>query len=252
MSLQTTSLYEGQVEHFLLDNGKGNILDAALLTAIRDHLEHLGRPQLKLLVFEGQGKHFSFGASVEEHLPGQVESMLPGFHALFRELEDLGVPTLALVRGACLGGGFELATWCGRVLVSPTASLGVPEITLGVFPPIAAMGLRWRTGGNRASELVLTGRAVKAEEAVAIGLAEACEEDLESAWKAWFETNLLPRSAPALRFAWKASRAPVRRALREELPELERLYLEELMACSDPVEGLTAFIERRKPDWSHA
>jgi cyclohexa-1,5-dienecarbonyl-CoA hydratase len=250
--LTTTSLYDGQVEHLLLANGKGNILNAALLGALRDHLKTLGRPQLKLLVFEGAGKHFSFGASVEEHLPGQVESMLPGFHNLFRELEDVGVPTLAVVRGACLGGGFELATWCGRVFVSPSANLGVPEITLGVFPPIAAMGLRWRTGGNVASELVLTGRSVPAQEAVAIGLAEACVEDPAAAWRAWFEAHLSPRSAPAVRFAWKASRAPVRRALREELPELERLYLEELMACQDPVEGLTAFIERRKPDWSHA
>ncbi len=250
--LKTTSLYDGQIEHLLLDNGKGNILDAGLLTAIRQHLYTLGRPQLKLLIFEGAGKHFSFGASVPEHLPVQVEVMLPGFHALFRELEDVGVPTLALVRGACLGGGFELATWCGRVLVSPSANLGVPEVTLGVFPPIAAMGLRWRLGGNRASELVVTGRSVGAEEAVAIGLAEDCSEDLEAAWRGWFETHLLPRSAVAVRFAWRASRAPVRQALREELPELERLYLEELMACQDPVEGLTAFIERRKPDWSHA
>ncbi len=250
--LKATPHYDGQVEHLLLENGKGNILDGALLGALREHLAGLARPQLKLLVFEGAGRHFCFGASVEEHLPGQVETMLPGFHALFRDLEDLGVPTLAAVRGACLGGGFELATWCGRVLVSPTASLGVPEITLGVFPPIAALGLRWRTGGNRASELVLTGRAVPAAEAVELGLAEACVDDLEAAWRAWFEVHLQPRSAPAVRFAWKASRAPMRRALREELPELERLYLEELMACQDPVEGLEAFLERRTPTWRHA
>ncbi len=250
--LTATSLYDGQVEHLLLDHGKGNILDEALLGALRNHLAGLGRPQLKLLVFEGAGQHFSFGASVEEHLPGRVDRMLATFHAFFRELEDVGVPTCAVVRGRCLGGGFELAAWCGRLQIAPDAVLAVPEVHLGVFPPIAAMGLRWRTGGAQATELVLTGRNVEAHEAVARGLADACTEDPTSGWRSWFETHLAPRSAPALRFAWKAARAPLRRALREELPELERLYLDELMACQDPIEGLTAFLEERSPTWKHA
>lgn len=247
--IECTSMYDGQVEHILLAHGKGNILDKDMVGALRHRISTLNHSSLKLIVFEGRGRHFSFGASVEEHLPEFVQKMLSDFHALFYELEALGIPTLALVRGCCFGGGFELATWCGRVLVSPEAKLAIPEIKLGVFPPIASLGLFWRVGGARGTDLVLTGRTLSAQEALDIGLVEECVEDLDTAWKKWFEKNIQPRSAPALRFAWKASRLHLQRRLLEDLPELERIYLEELMAFEDPVEGMTAFIERREPKW---
>ncbi len=249
--LSVESHCDGQVAVLRMAHGKGNVLDATLVGSLRTALSEQVAPQLKLVVFAAEGRHFSFGASVEEHLPGKVGDMLGGFHALFRELEALGVPTCALVSGACLGGGFELAIWCGRVFVTPTAKLGVPEVTLGVFPPIAALGLRWRTGGNVATELVTTGRQVGGEEAVALGVADACVHDLDGAWRAWFDRHLAALSAPAVRFAWRASRRPMQRALGEELDALERLYLDELMACIDPAEGLNAFLERRPPTWSH-
>jgi len=251
MTLQVESHHDGQVAVLRMNHGKGNVLDATLVSALRSAFAELSAPQLKLVVFASKGRHFSFGASVEEHLPDRVADMLGGFHALFRELEDLGVPTCALVSGACLGGGFELATWCGRVFATPTAKLGVPEVTLGVFPPIAALGLHWRTGGNTATELVTTGRQLDGQQAVALGVADECVEDLDAAWRAWFDTHLAPLSAPAVRFAWRASRRPMKRALHDDLPELERLYLDDLMACADPVEGLSAFLERRTPTWSH-
>ncbi len=249
--IETTSLYEGQVEHILLANPPGNILDGAMLARLRMHLTSLHRPELKLVVFEGKGANFSFGASVEEHLPGQVEEMLPVFHDLFRDIEGLGVPTVAVVRGQCLGGGFELATWCGLVVCDLGARLGVPEVKVAVFPPIAAMALHWRVGGAVASRLVVTGETIDASEALGLGIADLCVGDATTAWRTWFETHLLPRSATAVRFAWLASRGPMRAALRDELPDLERLYLDELMSSHDAVEGLTAFVERREPVWRH-
>ena len=249
--ITTETLYDGQVERIVLAHGKGNVLDAQLTRALTDHLAQLSRPELKLVVLDG-GRHFSFGASVEEHLPGRCEAMLGGFHELFRTLERLGVPTAAVVRGACLGGGAELAMWCGRVFAAPNARMGLPEVTLGVFPPIGTLALAHRTRGPVATELVITGRVLECEEALDLGLADEFAADPDAAWRAWFEEHLQPRSAPAVRFAWRASRRRIDHALTHELPALERLYLDELMAHEDPVEGLSAFIERRQPAWRHA
>ncbi|MCC6751465.1 MAG: enoyl-CoA hydratase/isomerase family protein [Deltaproteobacteria bacterium] len=241
---------EGQLARLVLDRPKANILDLEMMTALRKELGALGgQKELKLLVFEGAGDHFCFGASVKEHLPAQAGEMLRGFHALFRELEALSVPTAAVVRGQCLGGGFELALFAGQVFCSPSARFGVPEVKLAVFPPIAALLLPWRTGGARATTLVLTGASIEGPKAVELGLAEACGEDPEALLGAWFEAHLAECSALALRYAWRAARRPIARALEEALPALEKLYLEELMAHHDPVEGITAFVERRKPVW---
>jgi cyclohexa-1,5-dienecarbonyl-CoA hydratase len=208
-------------------------------------------PALKLVVFEGVGKHFSFGASVEEHLPETVGDMLPAFHDLFRKLESTSIPTAAVVRGQCLGGGMELAAWCGRLVCTPTAAFGVPEVKLAVFPPIAALLLPWRCGGQRGSEVVYSGRTVKAAEAVEIGLADQCAEDPTAALEEWFEKNLAGNSALAIRYAWQASRMEIAEALQNRLPKLEALYLKDLMSHEDPVEGIRSFIERRPAQWRH-
>ncbi len=241
---------EGGVERVVLSRPRANVMDHDMIDALRAHIEVLSsRPETKLVVFEGAGKHFSFGASVEEHLPDQIAEMLPGFHALFHDLEALGVPTAAIVRGQCLGGGAELATWCGRVFADGSAHVGFPEVVLGVFPPIAALSLGWRTGGRMATELVITGRVLGAEEAETAGLIDDLSSEPEQAMRRWYQDSLEPRSAHGLRHAWRAARAPVRRALESDLPLLESQYLDELMAHPDPTEGLTAFIERRPPRW---
>ncbi|MBT3222613.1 MAG: cyclohexa-1,5-dienecarbonyl-CoA hydratase, partial [Proteobacteria bacterium] len=114
--IKTKTERDGAVERIILAQPKGNILDAVMLAALREKVLSLAsRPEVKLLVFEGEGKHFSFGASVEEHMPESVGEMLSSFHGLFRDIESIGIPTAAVVRGQCLGGGFELATWCGWV-----------------------------------------------------------------------------------------------------------------------------------------
>ena len=203
------------------------------------------------MVFEGEGKHFSFGASVEEHLPGEVDKMLPSFHAMFGAIEDMGIATAAVVRGQCLGGGLELAAYCGRLLCTPKTFFGVPEVKLGVFPPVGAMILPWRIGGARANQMVLTGDTINGETAAAWGLADVCCEDPAAELDKWYDEHIAPKSAVALSFAWRAGRRAVRKALDEELPELEKSYLKDLMSMHDPAEGIRAFVERRDPKWRH-
>ena len=241
----------GQIQRIVLDRPKANLLDAEMVAALRGRLGELAAEPgpLKLVVFEGAGEHFSFGSSVDEHLPGRVEKMLADFHGLFRDLEALGVPTAALVRGQCLGGAFELALWCGMIFCEPSARLGVPETRLGVFPPVAAIALPWRVPGARATQVILSGDTYDAQGAAAWGLVDRCTSDAEKALLQWFEERLAGKSAVAARMAWRAARRLLARALAVDLPEIERLYLEELMAHRDPVEGLTAFLERRQPIW---
>ena len=238
----------------LLGGSKGNIFDTRLTTALTEVMRAAARtPRLKAVVIEGEGAHFSFGASVQEHLPDQVAGMLDRFHRMLFALVDSPVVGLAAVRGQCLGGGLELATVCDRVIAAADATLGQPEIALGVFAPAASVALAHRVGHAHAIDLCLTGRTVAAAEARAIGLVdEIVDGDPADAALAWARTHLAARSAASLRLAVRAVRARLVSALRTELPAIERLYLDELMLTSDAVEGLHAFLEKRAPRWRHA
>jgi cyclohexa-1,5-dienecarbonyl-CoA hydratase len=251
--IRCASEHEGQLQRIVFDRPRANVLDVEMLTAVERRIRELAGDlgTLKLVVFEGSGENFSYGASVAEHMPDRVEAMLRGFHRLFFELERLSVPTAALVRGQCLGGAFELALWCGMVFCDRTARFGVPEVKLGVFPPIAAIALPWRLSGARSTQLILSGETMDGEAAASCGAADRCTDDPEAALQAWFTEVLAGKSAVALRAAWRASRRPLANALRDDIPYLEELYLKDLMSHRDPVEGLSAFLERRKPVWTH-
>jgi cyclohexa-1,5-dienecarbonyl-CoA hydratase len=241
----------GQIERIVLDRPNGNVIDLEMIEAIRGRIEQIAADPgpCKLLVFEGAGRHFSFGASVQEHLPDKVGTLLPAFHSLFWDLERLSIPTAAVVRGQCLGGGFELAVWCGLVFCDPTTRFGVPEIKLGVFPPVAAIVLPWRVSGARSTQMILSGESVDGMAGAHLGLADWCSEDPEADLQKWFVENLENKSAVAVRTAWRASRRLLAGALRNDLASLESLYLKDLMSHVDPVEGISAFVERRPPVW---
>lgn len=256
MNATKTSLafdFDGRVARVTLAAPKANILDRAMIAGLGAALEDLApRRDLAAIVLSAEGSHFSFGASVEEHLPGQIGETLPVLHALLRQLVELPAPTIAAVRGHCLGGGFELVLACDLILAEETARLGSPEIKLGVFPPATAALLPVRIGASRASELVLTGASWTGKAAAEFGLVArtAPEGELESQLAQWLESDFLPRSPAVLRHAARATRRPLHQALSEDLPELERLYLAELMREPDATEGIRAFLEKREPRWS--
>jgi cyclohexa-1,5-dienecarbonyl-CoA hydratase len=239
----------------VIDAPKANIVSIAVMRELRRALEVVPcETALKLVTIEGAGDHFSFGASVEEHRPGVIHTALTELHGLIDALLATPAPTAAIVRGRCLGGGFELALACDLIFAGTTAMLGVPEITLGVFPPAAAALLPLRVGVSRAAGAVLTGRTSPVDAWATAGLIEvtAAPQELSAAVDQWYETHLAPRSAAALRCAAIASRAALRHQVDLVLPELERLYLDTLMQTHDAVEGIEAFIAKRTPVWSHA
>jgi cyclohexa-1,5-dienecarbonyl-CoA hydratase len=168
-----------------------------------------------------------------------------------RRIAQASAPTIAAVNGQCLGGGLELALACDLILAEETAQLGCPEIQLGVFPPAASALLPIRIGAGPAATLVLRGACVTGTAAAAIGLVNrtAAPDQLEAVLACWLAAEFLPRSAAALHYAARAVRRPLVRALEEDLPAIELMYLQELMGESNAVEGIRAFLEKRPPRW---
>ncbi|HET7698579.1 MAG TPA: enoyl-CoA hydratase/isomerase family protein [Vicinamibacterales bacterium] len=238
---------------FRLSHPKGNIITADMVAALTQALDSLaGSPHLKLITIEGAGTDFSFGASIPEHAPGEIDRVLPQMHALLFALLDFPAVTAAIVRGRCLGGGFELALACDFVFAERTAVFGLPEIALGVFPPAASALLPARVGLARATSAILTGAERSADEWFRGGLVEQVSEPgrVAADVDAWFERHLRARSASALRHTTAAARLALRQHAGALLPELERLYLGELMGTADAAEGIAAFLARRAPRWT--
>jgi cyclohexa-1,5-dienecarbonyl-CoA hydratase len=241
---------EGGQLHVVLDAGKGNILDRAAIAQLRAILaEWHSDAHRRCLLLDHAGEHFSFGASVSEHVHGEVEQMLPELHGLARELLELDVPVLACVRGLCLGGGLELALLADRLFASPTARFGQPEVELAVFAPIASALLPRIVGPRAAADLLITGRQFGVEEGVSLGLVSAVAEDPGAAAREWAAKHLANKSAVALRYATRAARQTWMPEFLGSLALLERVYLDELMATHDAREGIAAFIEKRRPTW---
>lgn len=246
--IAATRACEGQLLQVTLDAPPANVLDSQMLSEIERTVdEHAASPGLKAVVFTGAGNHFSFGASVQEHRAERVAEMLAQFHGLFRRLDELGVPTFAVVGGKCLGGGLELAAYCTWLFSTPDASFGQPEIKLAVFPPMASVLLPWRVGGGVAADLCVSGRTVGAEEAHRMGLVNDISDDPMAACMNFFGEHIAPLSASSLRFAERAVRTELRRALKHNLQEVERMYVDELMKTADANEGINAFLEKRRP-----
>jgi cyclohexa-1,5-dienecarbonyl-CoA hydratase len=229
--VNATLLEDGTLLRLMLDRPKGNVLTLEMMKALSEALTaHGNDPHLRMVFIRGAGNHFSFGASVEEHLKEQAPSMLAGFHAMIRQVAAYPIPIAALVEGSCLGGAFEL-----------------------VFPPVlAAIGAQ-RLGGALAERLIMTGASIDAAAAEKAGLVSTIfaggnpEEELIE----WYRKNLRPLSAFAIRQGNRVARigSGLIAALQEPLDRIERQYVDEVLASNDGNEGIASFIERRKPVW---
>ena len=134
---------DGRLLRLRLARPKANIIDAAMIAALRAALsEHLGNGSLAGVLLDADGPHFSFGASVEEHMPAQCAAMLKSIHALVLDLVDSVVAVLVAVRGQCLGGGLEVAAAGHMIFTTPDAALGQHEMKIGVFAPAAWISSR--------------------------------------------------------------------------------------------------------------
>ena len=231
-----------------------NILNIEMMGEINTALERVASEgDLKVVVLRGEGKAFSAGVDVRDHTADKVHEMIRIFHRMFRLLNSLEPPTLAVVDGAALGGGCELATFCDMVVASERATFGQPEITVGVLPPVAAVVFPHLIGRNRALEMILTGEVIGAREAERIGLINRVfpTEGFRLEVDGLIDT-LTSMSAPVLRLTKRALDKGLYRSADEAISQVEAIYLDELMGTEDAHEGLTAFLEKRKPVWKNA
>jgi cyclohexa-1,5-dienecarbonyl-CoA hydratase len=232
-----------------------NILNIAMMREIGHAIEAcISRRDLAAVLFAAapETKAFSAGVAIEEHVEETVYQMLDSFHAIFRSLEQLARPTIAVVDGPALGGGCELVAGCDIVIATDRARFGQPEIKLGVFPPVAAILLGRIIGEKRARELILTGDVIDSATALQYGLINHLVPIGELDQKVeGLLTNFRGLSAAGLEMTRRALDLgyPVR--FDSALTAVENLYLLELMKTEDATEGVKAFMEKRKPEWRH-
>jgi cyclohexa-1,5-dienecarbonyl-CoA hydratase len=231
-----------------------NVMHIPMMAEFNSLLETvLADANLAAIVLRANGKAFCAGVDVADHTADKVGEMIRQFHGIFRKLAATDALTIAVVNGAALGGGCELATFCDIVLASERAKFGQPEVQVGAFPPVAACALPYQIGIRKAVELNVIGMTIDANEAQRIGLVsrvypvdefdERVEDYLEQVRKL---------SRPVVRMAKRATAEVAREQFLSRLEHVERLYLDELMKLSDAHEGIAAFVAKRAPNWKHA
>jgi len=241
---------DGRLLRVRLTQPEANIVDIAMIDALQAVLERY-RNQLELMgvLLDHEGPHFGFGASIPEHLPDRVSELVTKLHRMLKGMLAFPVPILVVVRGQCLGGSLELVMAGHLIFVAPDAILGQPEVKLGTMAPVGSCILPERLGRAHAEDLLISGRSIPAETAKAIGLVNEVSPDPEAAAVAYFDKYLASHSPTGLRFTVRAVRRAFLDRVIPELDAIERIYLNELMNTPDPVEGLTAFMEKRQPIW---
>jgi len=239
------------IARLTLANGLQNVIDIPMIQELAAALEEVeSNGAISSLVITGKGANFSSGVDVGAHRPETVRQMLTEFHSVIRALITSKKVTVAEVRGNCLGGGAELAMVCDMVYTARDARWGFPEIKLGCFPPVAAVGLAALVGQKRATELILSGRQISGAEALTIGLANAAVDGSELDATVGEACDRLAQLSPAsLAVTKKALYCWDAMHFDKGLARAEKIYLDELMQLADAQEGIEAWLEKRKPKW---
>lgn len=245
---------ENDVAYLHLNNPPVNIMSAALMDRMSGILESVAADSdLKAVAVTAEGKAFCAGADVGEHRPEQAAAMIESFGRLFRRLDALEIPVVMAVGGAAMGAGFELILMADVLLATDRAKFGQPEIRLGFFAPVGVVVLPDLVGRAKAMEITCTGRSYTAAEMAGMGLvsrmvaAEALDETLESVLD-----DIRAASPLVLRLNTRTLKACRPGSFSARLDQAEKVFLEELMASADPVEGIEAFYGKRAPEWRNA
>lgn len=230
-----------------------NALNRELMTELMDALEAYDRdPAVGCMVITGSERAFAAGADIKEMATATPASMMTNsFIDLWDRLRAMGKPIIAAVSGFALGGGCELAMACDMIVAAETAQFGQPEINLGVIP--GAGGTQRMTlavGKAVAMEMVLNGRYLSAAEAQHYGLINRVypvEVYLDEAVR--LANEIAARAPVAVRLAKEAVNAAFEMPLRAGLDHERRLFYL-LFGTADQKEGMDAFVNKRKPQWT--
>jgi cyclohexa-1,5-dienecarbonyl-CoA hydratase len=216
------------------------------MAQIREELAHLATERsLRVLILEAEGKHFSAGADVGEHMPPEHEALIPEFIDTIAAIDAFPLPVIAAVRGRCLGGGFELVQPADFVIAGEGAKFGQPEIMLGVLAPAACVLLPRLGTRAAAAEIVFTGDAIGADYAAHLGFVwKVVPDDRVEDEALQLAQRISRHSGAALRITKRALKS-------HQLSDAGEIYVDVLMQTKDAIEGLTAFTEKRQPSWHH-
>lgn len=230
-----------------------NVLNIEMMKEINQALKDFQGKNLKLLIIDANGKAFSAGVDVSDHTKDKVNEMIAVFHEIFTNLLNISAPTVALVNGAALGGGCEVATFCDIVIASEKSKFGQPEIKVGVFPPVAAAIFPKLMWSKKALELMLTGEVIRANDAKDLGLVNHIlpVENFEEEAEKFIKEQLASNSAIVLQLTKRAFIEGATQNYNESIKKIEDIYLNQLMKTTDANEGLAAFLEKRQPVWKN-
>ena len=230
-----------------------NALNAVVMEELAMALEEFDRnEQVGCIVITGNQRAFAAGADIKEMVDATAVEMLQRDSiARWDRIRQIKKPVIAAVSGFCLGGGCELAMACDLIVASESAQFGQPEINIGVIPGAGGTQRLTRAlGKSRAMEMILTGRYLPAREAEQFGLVARVvpfEVYLDEALK--LANEIAARPPIAVRFAKEAINKTFETSLSEGL-EFERRLFYFLFATGDQKEGMRAFVEKRKAEWS--
>lgn len=230
-----------------------NALNREIVDELDDFLTEIkGDKEIKVLILHGK-ENFAAGADIKAMVNcTQEEARAFSFSSTFNKLAALKIPTIAAMEGYALGGGLELALACDLRIAAEDAKMGFPEINLGIMPgaggTIRAPKL---IGAARAKELILTGSAITAKKALDIGLVNQVTEK-ERVWEEALKlAEKLGKKAPvALACAKKTIDLGLEETCVTKAVEMEAKNWADLFNTQDQKEGMTAFIEKRKPEYT--
>lgn len=237
-----------------MDRPPLNVLDIALLRELDEKVAaSAALEDVHVVVLQGGGERaFSAGVDIRDHTREKVPQMLEVVHRVMRKIVSLPQVSVALVRGACLGGGCELASCCDIIVAAENSTFATPEIHVGCYPPVALARFAGLIGYHRAAEMILTGRRYSAQEAAAMGLVNRVfpRDQLDGGLESLLQ-ELSGKSGKVLRVAVKGLRELGLRDFSAALQRAEEIYLSELMQTADVEEGVQAFLAKREPRWLH-
>jgi cyclohexa-1,5-dienecarbonyl-CoA hydratase len=243
----------GAVARVTLQRPEHNLLNEQVLRELADSIGFISENSvIKLIVLDSAGKVFSAGVDIGEYTGERAFSMLDAFHAACIAMVEAPQPVLVVVDGAAIGGGAELVAYGDLVVATPRARFALPEITIGMFPPLASTMFPHIIGPKLALELVLTGEAISAERARDLGLVNRLvpEAQLQTAVNE-LVAKITAQSGAVLGMAKKAVLAGMGMSLRDALKNSMSIFLNELYRLEDSQEGLRALLEKRKPQWKN-
>jgi len=226
-----------------------NILEIKTLQELGDSLSELEKDdQVRAIIITG-GENFCAGANIKkmkEINPKEAETLSRLGHEVFNQVETMGKPVIAAVAGYALGGGCELALACDIRIAGESAKFGQPEVNLGLIPGFGGtQRLSRLVGIGKAKEMIFTGEILSAKEAESIGLVNRVVKDDELMTKAEEMAQVIAQKAPV---AVKLSKSLINK--NQEITkglEKEIAFFAQCFTTQDRLEGINAFLEKRKP-----